>query len=562
MADVFSTNAVTLLADLLAAISAAPPLPQLLERAMDCACRLTHADTGAIGLYDAGTDTMLTAVTRHAISARFAAEFARGAGLGGHIVATGKRYQGRYGDLPQPVVEEMHEHESLGLPIVWRDRLLGYLALSMAPPRKFKPAEVELTDLIVGIIAIAIGDASQHDEQLRSARRFELIARIAADIHQQHQDLDALLQRAADAIHEILQFPNVDIPLIDPDDPSTLLVRIRGGEYKRRISHADRLSIHRGIMGAAVRERLTQLVNDVSADRRYVCPPGVAPAKAELAIPLRLADRVLGVLNIESDRAFSDLDRRSLEVIADYLAVAIDNAHLFAQAGNSAVMDERARLARELHDNVTQILSAMSLLSQTLASTWKRNPAEGEQRVARLHQLAQTAFAEMRMLLRQLAPAAPESINTISRKSRVLVGLENLRSHALPGALTKLLGTMVPENVAVASSFGAYTPQRLDHEEALYRVCQEALSNSLRHAAAKRLRVEAAVTSDHAVLRVSDDGRGLDTDFRPGIGLSSMRTRIEALRGTFRVGSNNPRGTLIEARLPRADRELGPDAPK
>src|SRR6202007_912389 len=128
-------------------------------------------------------------------------------------------------------------------------------------------------------------------------------------------------------------------------------------------------------------------VNDVRADARYVCPPGVAPAQAELAIPLRLADRVLGVLNIESDRAFSDLDRRSLEVIADYLAVAIDNAHLFERAGDSAVIDERQRLARELHDNVTQILAAMNLLTQTLAATWKSAPHEGEQRVARVHHI-------------------------------------------------------------------------------------------------------------------------------------------------------------------------------
>src|SRR6185503_11335807 len=104
-------------------------------------------------------------------------------------------------------------------------------------------------------------------------------------------------------------------------------------------------------------------------------------------------------------------------------AVAIGQARRREQqlSGNSAVIDERARLARELHDNVTQILASINLLSQTLASTWKRNPTEGEQRAARLHQLAQTAFAEMRMLLRQLAPAASENYHTVSRKSRVLV---------------------------------------------------------------------------------------------------------------------------------------------
>lgn len=390
MADAAPANAFSLFADLLAETTRAPPLPQLLDHALDAACRLTHADTGTIGLYDADTDAMRAVVTRHAMPAPFASRFERGEGLAGHIIATGQRWLGRYGDLPRPVVAELREHESLGVPIRWRDQLLGYLALSVEPPRHFKPAEVPAIELLAGILAVAIG-------------------------------------------------------------------------------HAQRLDA--------------------------------------------------------------------------------------APASNSAVVDERARLARELHDNVTQILASMNLLSQTLASTWKRDPAEGEQRAARLHQLAQTAFAEMRMLLRQLA-AEPGAVDNISRKSLALIGLENLRTHALPGALTKLLGAIVPENVAVASSFAAYVPQKLDHEEALYRVCQEALSNSLRHAAAKRLRVEGAVTSEHAVLRVSDDGRGLDTDFRPGIGLSSMRTRIEALHGTFRIGSNNPRGTLIEARLPRSDRAL------
>jgi len=394
MSAVLPANAFASIADLLAQLTAAPALPQALERTLDTACRLAHADTGTIGLYEAASDTIHTAITRHAMPALFVTHFARGDGLAGHIIATGQRYLGRYGDLPRPVVAELREHESLGFPIRGANELLGYLALSVEPPRHFKPGEVAITELLAGIAAVMIGQTRRREQQV---------------------------------------------------------------------------------------------------------------------------------------------------------------------SGSSAVIDERERLAHELHDNVTQILASINLLSQTLASTWKRDPAEGEQRAARLHQLAQTAFAEMRMLLRQLAPAEPQNFNTISRKSRVLIGLENLRTHALPGALTKLLGTIVPENVAVASSFGAYLPQKLEHEEALYRVCQEALSNSLRHAAAKRVRVEAAVTGEHAVLRVSDDGRGLDTDFRPGIGLGSMRTRIETLRGTFRVGSNNPRGTLIEARLPRADRQIPSD---
>jgi signal transduction histidine kinase len=556
MSDTIPSATLGPLAALLAEIEQAPPLRQLLEQILDAACRMAHADTGIIGIYDATADVMRTATVHHSVQAQAAATYARGEGIGGHILATGARYLGRYGDLPDPRAKVILDHQALGLPIRWQDQLLGYFAVSVAPPRHFRAAQIETLEVIARVAAIAIEHSRRHEEERRRSSRFELIARIAADIHRE-PDCDALLQRAADAIHGVLKFPNVDIPLIDPDDPNTLVVRIRGGSYKRKIQKEDRLSIAGGIMGAAVRERRSQLVNDIRSDPRYLCPPGVTPAQAELAVPICSADRVLGVLNVEGNRTFDDLDRRSLEVVADYLAVAIENARLSGRASETAVLAERQRLARELHDNVTQILSSMSLLSQTLVSTWQRSPEEGEKRVARLQQLAQTAFAELRMLLRQLAPPDSASHPAISRQGRAFVGLENLRTQALPGALTKLLAAMIPDGLAVKTSFSGYVPQALASEEALYRVCQEAISNTIRHARAKRVRIEAAVTPRECVLRIADDGGGLGNEFRPGVGLGSMRTRVEVLRGHFRIAPNAPHGTVVEVRLPRADREDG-----
>jgi two-component system, NarL family, sensor kinase len=558
MADPAQKLAPNPLSELLADIASQPPLAQMLDRILDAACRLVQADTGIIGLYDEVADVMRTAAVRQPVVGSTAPTHARGEGLGGHILATGTAFHGRYGDLPRPTTMAIAEHQVLGLPLLWMQRRLGYFGVSVAPPRTFQPAQVETFELIARVAAIAIEHARRYEEEQRTSLRFELIAKIAAEIHRE-SNCELMLQRAADVIHEVLQFPNVDIPLVDPDDPSMLVVRVRGGNYKRKIQREDRLPVSAGIMGAAVRERKSQLVNDVSNDPRYVCPPGVHPALAELAVPICSNDRVLGVLNVESDRPFTELDRRSLEVVADYLAVAIDNSILFEQAGNVAVLAERQRLARELHDNVTQILSSISLLSQTLTTAWQRSPEEGERRAARLQQLAQTAFAEMRMLLHQLAPTGQSIVNEVSRRSRSLVGVEMLREHALPSALTKLLAAVIPESIAVRSSFSNYVPQRLDLEEALYRVCQEAVSNTVRHANARRIRVEAAVTQTHAVLRVSDDGNGLTTNFRPGVGLGSMRTRIESLRGQFRIAQNEPQGTLIEARLPRLDREASPN---
>lgn len=389
MPDTPQSGSLDALARLFGELAEAHPLPERLNRILDAACAWAHTDTGTIGLYDPATDTITATVTRHSMPAQFASRFARGEGMAGHMIATMRLYLGRYGDLPHPVVDGLREHQALGVPLVWQGRLLGYMAMSLEPPRRFKPADLEMA-----------------------------------------------------------------------------------------------------------------------------------------------------------------------QVLAHTAAAAIENATLHEQAGHAAVLDERARLARELHDNVTQILASINLLSQTIATTWKRDPAEGEARAGRLQQLAQTAFAEMRMLLQQLAPAeSAATAPAISRKSRVLLSAENLRTQGLPGALTRLLASTVPEHVATASSFATWEAQRDEHEQALYRVCQEAVSNCLRHAGAHRLRIEAAVTADHAVLRVSDDGRGLGMDFRPGMGLGSMRSRIEALHGSFRIGSNNPVGTLIEARLPRADRD-------
>lgn len=540
------------LADLTSEIAKEHPLQVKVDRILSAAIRLTKADFGIVGLVDPEATQMRTFAHQPA-SVQVDALYARGQGIAGYILETGQRYRGRYDALPSPMIAAIRDHDVIGFPISWDGELLGYIATTVASPRKFTEPQVEFVEVLANIAANALEHARRVDFQQRGVSRFELIARIAAEIHRE-RDRDAILQRAADAIHQTLHFGTVDIPAIDPNDGGVLVLRARGGETQNA-SRDDRLSIDNGIMGAAVREMRTQLVNDARRDARYICPPAKIPAQAELAVPIKSSNRVHGVLNVESDRAFDDLDRRTMEVIADYLAVAIDNAALFEQAGHAAVMAERQRLARELHDNVTQILSSMSLLSQTLATAWERSPEEGARRAARLQQLAQTAFAEMRMLLHQLAPSQLGSITQVSRRSRVLVGVENLREHALPSALTKLLATAVPETIAVKSSFAGYVPQKLELEEALYRVCQEAISNTVRHAGAQRVRVEAAVTATQAVLRVADDGRGLDTVFRPGVGLGSMRTRIENLGGQFRISQNTPNGTLVEARVPRADRE-------
>ncbi len=199
---------------------------------------------------------------------------------------------------------------------------------------------------------------------------------------------------------------------------------------------------------------------------------------------------------------------------------------------------------------MTQTLSSISLLTQTLVSAWRRDPSEGERRVQRLADLAQTAFAEMRSLLRELTPVAREP-STISKTGRALLGVEQLRRHALPGALTRLLAAMVPETLELKLDFSGYTPQDLRHEQALFRVCQEAVSNAIRHSQARRVWVSASVGANEVQLLVCDDGRGFDESARTGIGMRSMRERMTEHCGTLRVGTRPPRGSRPSVRIRR-----------
>jgi signal transduction histidine kinase len=276
-------------------------------------------------------------------------------------------------------------------------------------------------------------------------------------------------------------------------------------------------------------------------------------------VPILRGEEVLGVLNVEGNSAFTYFDQQCLELIADHLALAIANARLHDQARYSAIMAERYRLASELHDNVTQLVSSISLLTQSLPQSYRRSVQEGEQRAQRIHTLAQTAYAELRNLLRELSPAERSSPQ-ISRESQTMLGMDRLQSAGLAAALTKLLPTLVPESLRLELRFEGYVMQELAHEEALYRVCQEAVSNVIRHANASRIWVEASVTSEIVLLKISDDGKGMNNSsiskINPsqGLGMSTMRTRMSALGGALRLIKRQPNGAQIEAALPRKDR--------
>lgn len=539
-------------------VSAELDLEPLLQRLLAGACELLGAGHGAIGLYDEDLRQVRIAAARGLPRGDLGRAFAPGEGLAGEVLRLRRPVVlERYDQVPTPAWPELADHAVLAVPLSRHGRLLGFFGLGGPPPLRFAPQDVESLELFGRHAAIAIENARLYALERRRGERLALIARVG-QIITAGLALDELLQRAADAVHELLGYPSVDLPLVDAE-AQELVVRARGGLYKQVIRHEDRLPLARGIMGAAALERRPQLVNDVAGDPRYVRPPGTAGARAELAVPILLGDLALGVLNVESDAPFGPDDLQSLQIVADHLAVAIRNARLFERAQAAAAFEERQRLARDLHDSVTQLLFGVTLIAQSVQDAWRRDPAEGERQLERLMGLSRSALAEMRALLSELRGDTPAD----DAEAASLAGLSRVRREGLPGALQRYAAE-VGGDLSVELDARQYRPQPFEREEALYRIAQEALNNVVKHAGARCARLVLGLDGEGVHLTVTDDGQGFEAGellLRAaaegargggGLGFVSMRERAEALHGSLRIAARPGGGTSVEVVLPAA----------
>ena len=245
-----------------------------------------------------------------------------------------------------------------------------------------------------------------------------------------------------------------------------------------------------------------------------------------MMVPMVMRGRTVGVILVFHDQpnVYTADHARLVRAVADQAAVAIENARLYEQAQQTAVLEERQRLARELHDAVTQTLFSSSLIAEVLPRLWERDPEAGMRRLEDVRALTRGALAEMRTLLLELRPAAivQADLGDLRRQlAEILTGRSRL-----------------PVDVKVEGE-GELLP---DVQLALYRVAQEALHNIEKHAKASRVEVRLVGSAEAAELRVADDGCGFDLAaigdaHLAHFGMSIMRDRAEAVGATFAVRS-------------------------
>jgi signal transduction histidine kinase len=539
-------------------ISSELELRPLLTRIVTSACQLLEADDGSIGLYEPASNVIRMEAVYNMPPEELGTAMATGRGLAGAVLARDAAVVvSRYGDLPGASLPQLADNRVVGIPIRGRGRLLGFFGIGAKPPREFDAQDISTLEKFADHAAIAIDNAFIYRRERQRSERMALIAKVSRLVAE-NLEPQPLAARAAQLIHEQLGYPNVVIPLIERDEDGEVLVyRSHAGAYRDVFAREYRQPTSQGITGAALRERRAQLVNDVKGDPRYLPPPLPIDVSCELAVPIIYRAEAFGVINIESREPFTDDDLASIQVIADTLAVALKNARLYVEARRAAVMRERQRLARDLHDSVSQVLSSINMLAQTLPAALKKDAIEGERRAQRIEELARLAFSEMRALLRELKPAIAPGAASTSAGS-----IEDLRSHGLPRALARMAAALAPETPVVEVLLGDFPAQTFDAEEAVFRICQEALSNAIRHSGAQLVRISADVREHSIRFVLEDDGQGFDVEealSRPqtnegGLGLTTMCERARALAGTTTIDSAPGRGTRLVVELPRSDR--------
>jgi len=288
-----------------------------------------------------------------------------------------------------------------------------------------------------------------------------------------------------------------------------------------------------GMLGVLLSEGKPERLADINADPRFWGWPAHHPRMTHfLGVPVKDGEKVLGIIfaankTTPKSSGFTGRDEEILSLFATHAAIAITNARLYERSRELSVLEERARLARELHDAVTQKLFSIRAHARAAAVLGERGDCPGAGReIKAVGALGAEAHAELRAIIDGLAPPdlAQAGLAESLRRYATLAG----RAHGVDVTVT-----------AVRTRFG----QAVD--AAVYRVAQEAMHNALRHSGATQVRVTLTAKG----LEVTDDGHGFDVPSPAstpgGLGLASMRERAAAIGGELRVTSAPGEGTRI-----------------
>ncbi|MCL5961395.1 MAG: histidine kinase [Chloroflexi bacterium] len=394
-------------------------------------------------------------------------------------------------------------------------------------------------------MAVELDDSRKTAERLfqqeqRRAEQLRIINEIGRKISS-ILSLDELLPSVVTLLHDNYPTSTFSVFLIDHGS-NDLILRAMAGRWDGPNPIGVRLKVgEEGIAGWVAKTGEMVLANDVSLEPRYRLIEQLKDTRSELALPIRVDEDIVGVLDIESSEVngFDETDQLGARTLASQLAVAIQNAGLFRQTREMALLEERNRMAREIHDTLAQGFTGIVLQLEAAEQALDESPAEVSDHLTRAKNLARESLQEARRSVWNLLPQALE------KKTLDAALLEEIERFAA-AEREKVTFTLAGDRRDLPPNIQA----------ALLRICQESLTNVQRHARATEVKVDLNFEPHTVCLTVQDNGAGCDFESvktsgqRGGFGLTGMEQRARLLGGSLAITSQVGKGTQVEVKVP------------
>jgi signal transduction histidine kinase len=413
----------------------------------------------------------------------------------------------------------------------------------------------------IGLLILGLNHTRREDGSLLTAFANQVATtietcRLHAELQQRLAEMQSVLTITRALVSEIslnncLEFIMTQAEHLTNAEGSAVLLRSDDGEglevappdeLRSETETGSRVALHGTLAELAIASQKVQISNRAQDDDRAVFVRallGPAELHSLLCAPLVTQDKSVGVLLVwnKREKAFTGHDSRLMGLFADHAALALHNAHLYKRNRQLAIEQERHRLARELHDTVTQSLYSIAMAAQTSLKLLGQTNTNGMARdpIEHILALSRTALAEMREQLFDLYPT------TLGEQGLVRA----LAQHC--DALSARYPLAIEFTACPEPAFS------MQQREALYYIAREALCNVVRHAGSKHVDISLTTENGQVILSIEDDGAGFDPSVfarDETMGLRNIEERTKLLGATFELGSRLGCGTRITVRLP------------
>jgi signal transduction histidine kinase len=501
-------------------------LPVLLRRIVQAACELTHARYGALGVIAAGGG--LEQFVHVGVDEETVARI-------GHL-PEGKGLLGALIDDPQPIrlrrmsddprsvgLPEGHPPMTsfLGVPVLVRDEVFGNLYLANREGGEFSAEDEQLVSALAATAGVAIANARLYEQ----ARHRQDWLQASTEVTRQLLSVEGEepLQLIARKAREMAD-ADVATVVLPAGDGQRLMVEVASGHGAEQLT-ASSYPVQNTLVAVALSEGRPVLIGDAEQDTRDTHLSEVLPVGPVMVLPLGGSARIRGALVIGRVRGrppFAEAELEMAMTFANHAALALELADARSDQQRLVLLEDRDRIARDLHDHVIQRLFATGLAVQSMASSLGT-----DQRAARLEQVV----TDLDETIRQIRTSIFELRGALGPQT----GTVRARLLAVVAEITSLLGFQ--PQVAFTGPIDSVVGDAVGDD--LVAALREALTNAARHARASRVQVEVTATADELCLNVTDDGVGLgDTPRRSG--LANLRQRAERHGGSLTVGSGAP----------------------